>query len=254
MLAYVKLFIIPHEVLIKSDSFWATQVTNSKKITHWQIWQAFIQESVQKVADASGHILELPDGLKITEVTKQAFAILGDEGIIKCADGHSCAGCTQPFKKIADRITEEDPAALLGVDEAGPVPALTGEDADLAVRDAAQARFNANNAMNVDDDDNEMKARVMVVLDGTVMGPPHCAYADCTAELANSRQGVFCIEHELMHAGLCHMQDCQNPKVDHSQACMQHQGRWRGYLVWYGRQSMLGIHRIIKRTEEERLP
>ena len=130
-----------------SDSSWATQDTSSKKVTHQQ---ALIQKSVQKVADSSDHILELPDGLKIAEVTKQAFAILGDEGIIKCADGHSCSGCTQSFKKIVDRITEEDPAALLGVDKSGVVPALTGEDADLAVQDAAQARFNANNAMGCD--------------------------------------------------------------------------------------------------------
>jgi hypothetical protein len=237
-----------------SDSFWATQATSSKKITRRQIWQAFIQESVRKIADSSGHNLELPDGLNITQVTKQAFAILGDEGVIGSANGHSCSGCTQPFKKVADKITEEDPAALLGVDENSVVPPLIGEDADLAVRDAALARFNANNAMDVDED-NVMKApRTMIVMDGIVVGPPHCAYAECTAELANSRQGVFCIQHELMRGALCRMRDCQNPKADDSHVCMEHQGRWRGFLLRYGRQSMLGIRRIIRRTEEEKLP
>ena len=238
-----------------SDSFWATQVTSSKKVTRRQIWQALIQESIRKIADSSGHTLELPDGLNITQVTKQAFAILGGDGIIGSANGHSCSGCTQPFKKVADKITDEDPAALLGVDENNVVPPLTGEDADLAVRDAALARFNANNAMNVDEEEETLKApRTMVVMDGIVVGPPHCAYADCTAELANSRQGVFCIEHELMHGGLCRMRDCQNPKADDSHVCIQHQGRWCGFLLRYGRQSMLGIRRIIRRTEEEKLP
>ena len=50
------------------------------------------------------------------------------------------------------------------------------------------------------------------------------------------------------------MRDCQNPKEDQSQACMQHQGCWCRYLVRYSHQSMLGIHQIIRRTEEERLP
>jgi len=239
-----------------NDTFWATQETNSRKVTRRQIWQAFNQESVRIVAEASDCRLELPDGLRITEVTKQAFSILGEQGIIRSADGHSCSGCSQPFKKTADRITEEDPAALLGVDESGVVPALIGEDADLAVQDAALARFNANNAMDVDNDDNdEQKAeRTMIVLDGMVVGPKHCAYDGCSGELANARQGVFCIEHELIRGSLCRMRDCQNPKADQSHACTQHQNRWRTYATRYGRQTMLGIRRIIRRTEEERLP
>ena len=160
-----------------------------------------------KVAESSDQLLELPDGLKITEVTKQAFAILGEEGIIRSANGHSCSGCSQPFKKTADRITDEDPAALLGVDDNQDVPALTGEDADLAVQDAAQARFNADNTMNVDDNDDndESNEQTMIVLDGMVVGVKYCAYENCSEELANAQKGVFCIEHELMHGDFCHM-------------------------------------------------
>jgi len=127
---------------------------------------------------------------KSQNLTKQAFAILGQEGIIGSALGHSCLGCSQPFKKTADKITEDDPAGLLKVDENHEIPALIGEDADLAIQDAAQARFNANNAMDVDDNDNdddEPKAdRTMVVLDGIVVGVKHCAYDGCSGELANA--------------------------------------------------------------------
>jgi len=205
-----------------NNTFWATQETDSRKVTHQQIWQAFNQESVQIVAEASDCRLEFSDGLRIIEVTKQGFSILGEQGIIQSADEHSCSGCSQPFKKTADRITEEDPAALLGVDESGVVPALIGEDADLAVQDAALARFNANNAMDVDNDDNdEQKAeRTMIVLDGIVVGPKYYAYDGCSEELTNAQQDVFCIEHELMHGSLCHMRDCQNSKADQSHACI----------------------------------
>ena len=53
------------------------------------------------------------------------------------ADGHQCSECTQPYKRVADVITGDDPAALVGVDEQRAVPVLVGDGADLAVQDAA---------------------------------------------------------------------------------------------------------------------
>src|SRR5882724_3164256 len=47
------------------------------------------------------------------------------------------------YKGTADRITGDDPAAVLGVDENHQVPALVGGGAELAIQDAAQARLNA---------------------------------------------------------------------------------------------------------------
>jgi hypothetical protein len=272
-----------------SDSFWATQETGCRKITRRQMWQAFVQESVRRIAASSGHSLELPDGLPIAEVTKQAFAKLGEEGIIRSADQHFCSECTHPFKKTADRITGDDPAALLGVDENHDVPALEGDDADLAIQDAAQARFNAQNAMDVDQEsdgsdgsngsdgsdgsdesdrsdrsdgrdgsdgsDGSDRAPIkLVVMDGQVMGPRHCAYEDCTGDLANARLGVFCVQHEILRAGLCRMRDCQEENVHGSQTCEQHQNRWYSHVMRYGRQTILGISRIIRRTAEEHLP
>jgi hypothetical protein len=38
----------------------------------------------------------------------------------------------------------------------------------------------------------------MVVIDGVVMGPTHCAYDDCTQDLQNACGGVFCGFHEIV--------------------------------------------------------
>ena len=127
--------------------------------------------------------MELADGLPIDDVTRHAFNLLGENGVIRSAENHFCSECTQDYKETADRITGDDPAAVIGVDENHNVPVLTGDDADLAARDMAQARLDAQNAMEVDDNDNDdamsssstEKAPVkMVVLDGLVMGPPVC--------------------------------------------------------------------------------
>jgi len=58
----------------------------------------------------------MENGIPIQEVTKQAFVQLGNNGVIKCAQNHSCSECTHKYKETADRITADDPAAVLGVD------------------------------------------------------------------------------------------------------------------------------------------
>src|ERR1700691_6680733 len=105
---------------------------------------------MRMVAKSSGVTLEMENGIPIQEFTKQAFIQLGENGVIKCAQNHSCSECTHKYKETPDRITADDPAAVLGVDENHQVPVLTGEDAGLAVQDAARARFAAENAMVVD--------------------------------------------------------------------------------------------------------
>ena len=237
-----------------NDSFWASQNTSCRKVSRRQIWHAFVQESIRQVAAFNKYTLEIPEGLTIAQVTKHAFEMLGEEGIIRNADKHSCSECTQPYKSTAARIGNSDPAALLGVDENHIVPALEGEDADLAVQDAAQARLNAHNAMDIDDIDDDKAPVKLVVMDGQVMGPRHCAYDNCTADLSNARLGVFCIEHELLRGHLCRMRNCENPKATGIHTCAQHRNRWNSHVTRYGRQSACGVSRIIRRTEEERLP
>ena len=87
--------------------------------------------------------------------------------------------------QTADINTGDDPATLTGVDENHDVPSLTGEDADLAIQDAAEARLNAETAMDIDRNlspDEEIPLK-FIVLDGVVMGPTHCAYEKCSQDL-----------------------------------------------------------------------
>jgi hypothetical protein len=186
-----------------NDTFWSFQKTQSRKISQRQIWHTFIQESIRTVAKSSGVTLEMPNGISIQEVTKQAFIQLGDNGGIRGAQNHSCSECTHEYKETADRITGDDPAAVLGVDENHQVPALVGQGAELAVQDAARARLNAqlaaqaiDDAMDVDQSSQSLSSTEeaspvkLVVMDGVVMGPTHCAFDDCIEEVQNA-WGVF---------------------------------------------------------------
>ena len=73
---------------------------------------------------------------------------------------------------------DNDPAALVGIDEHRDVPVLHGPDADLAVRDAAAARHCAANRRAAGpQEDVEMPEELpvrMVVVDGIVMGHQVC--------------------------------------------------------------------------------
>ena len=188
-----------------------------------------MQESIRSVAQASKYSLEVKDTLPINDLVKEAYNILGEKGVIRSAENHFCSECTHQFKQTADLITEDDPAAVIGLDENHTVPVLTGEDAELAIQDAAQARDNALHAMNVDSSPSSVEESPvkLVVLDGVVMGPKHCAYDNCTKSLKNARGGVFCEQHERLCGNLCHLRDCNNPKEFPSKTCA------RGHSVQY---------------------
>ena len=253
-----------------NSSFWSSQNTASRKVSRRQIWQAFIQESVRMVSSRAGVNLQLPDKLAIDDVTKQTFNILGEEGIIRSAEGHSCSECTHEYKTKADMLPEaDDPAGVVGVDENHRVPEFTGEREDDDV-DIDGASENENEAMDVDEPQGsqrnttgliqrqsrhqELGFMQMVVLDGIVMGPKHCAIDGCSADLKNYRNGVFCEEHEFIRGHLCHIEGCENLKVSDTRTCYQHSTNWRSHVIRYGRSSLLGVRRILRRSEEERLP
>src|ERR1700733_5689848 len=64
-----------------NNSFWKFDSGNSKKLSWHHIWQAFVQESVCTLASASNINMELQDGLAINDVTRQAFSVLGENGV-----------------------------------------------------------------------------------------------------------------------------------------------------------------------------
>ena len=141
--------------------------TKSTNVSRHQIWQAFVQDSLHTIAGESNINIELNDPLNIKEVTTQAFELLGEQGIIRAADHHSCSECTQPYKKSSDAVLN-DPAAVIGVDENQDVPPLaeTGETMDQPHLASPISVDSSDNAMNVD-----KKNITMIVLDGVVMGP-----------------------------------------------------------------------------------
>jgi len=242
-------------------SFASTQNLHLKKVSRRQVWQAFIQESVRQVAKASGIDLELQDRLPISEVAKQAYGILGENGLIRCADGHACSECTHAYKAKADDIHEtNDPAALVGVDENRVVPALGEEhydESELASSDSQQ--MDVDEPEEMQDEINQHKeiegATVqLAILDGVVMGPKHCKYPDCTADLANYQTGIFCTEHETLYGNCCRAQNCTNLKEPGIQTCAQHRGLWHSHVARFGRSSMLGVQRMLRRSETENLP
>jgi len=73
----------------------------------------------------------------------------------------------------------------------------------------------------------------MVVMDGIVMGPTHCAFGNCTGALAYAHeQGEsFCKVHRTQFQNHCHVCDCTNNRVQGTQACQQHCNEWYKYTV-----------------------
>ena len=90
----------------------------------------------------------------------------------------------------------------------------------------------------------------MVVVDGIVMGPTHCAYSGCTSDLINARGGSFCPFHETQHGAKCRVHDCQAPRINPSQACEQHQPEWRKHIQSHSRENLSGVRRILRRPGE----
>ena len=58
-------------------------------------------------------------------MTIHAYETLGESGIIWSAENHFCSECTHTYKRTADILSGEDPAAVVGVDENCDIPAMT---------------------------------------------------------------------------------------------------------------------------------
>ena len=138
--------------------------TEQLLVTRCHIWQAFVQQSVYTIAEECGFDVELDDSLNIKEVTAQAFLVLGENGIIRVADKHACAECTQEHNQTSN-VVFDNPAAVVDIDATDDdIPAITSTHEEMEV-DLPQ--IISDNEMDVDTIQNIK----MVVLDGVVMGP-----------------------------------------------------------------------------------
>ena len=162
-----------------NNAFWEMLSETGPKLSRHQTWHAYVQESIRTLASASGINLVLKDGLAIDEVTKEAFEILGENGMIQAADQHSCSECTHKYKSTPDIISgNNDPASLVGVDGDTPVPALVG-DGNIPPEDAIleQEQNATSNTQSSQDGDNmniDYAPVKLVVVDGICMGPSVC--------------------------------------------------------------------------------
>ncbi|KAF8232604.1 hypothetical protein L208DRAFT_1271305, partial [Tricholoma matsutake] len=85
------------------------------------MWQAFVQESICTIAASADTELSVWDNLAIGEITKEAFSILGENGVIRAADQHACSECTHDYiATTADTTPTALSAAVVGVDEVEP--------------------------------------------------------------------------------------------------------------------------------------
>src|SRR6267378_5953246 len=123
-----------------NNSFGTTDKENEYQITCRQVWQSFVQESIRSIASSinPNNNLELDANLNINEVTEQAFNLLGQNGHIESATGHTCAECIHKYKHTADVMPQDD----------------------------EPQNTTSSQEMNVD-----FAPVTMVVVDGIVMGP-----------------------------------------------------------------------------------
>ncbi|KAM6489956.1 hypothetical protein JOM56_002878 [Amanita muscaria] len=214
--------------------FWnsAFDTDGKGRMSRRQVWQAFVQESIRLVGSVSDTLLTIRDGLPIDEVTKEAYNVLGENGILRSAHEHECSECTHKYKRNPDVIPDPN----------GNVSDMVG----------MEERVFDIEGLPVDDEHEEGEAAPvkMVVIDGIVIGHTHCAFEGCTSDLANARGGVYCALHELRHGGRCHAASCGNPSVEGTLACEHHQGRWRRHLTTNRQQVLGGFRRALRRPDE----
>jgi len=224
--------------------FWTNSFGKScaVKLPRRHVWQTFIQESIRTVSNVLDITFETNDNLTIAELTHKAYSVLGENGGIRLSNGHACSECTQDYKATANFVPQNnDPAALLGVDENRIVPALANENAEIA--NVPDETMNAIPPIA----DAPVK---MVVMDGVVMGPVHCAANNCTADLLNARGEAFCAAHVTQFGNQCRVVNCTNRKVQGTQACPQHQQDWSRHRQARTRSTLAGVRRMLNHPGE----
>jgi hypothetical protein len=90
----------------------------------------------------------------------------------------------------------------------------------------------------------------MIVIDGIVIGPAHCAADNCTAELLSARKEAFCPTHVTQFGNQCRVVGCRNIKVKGTQACPQHQPEWLRHQQSRTKSTLAGVRRMLNRQHE----
>ena len=68
--------------------------------------------------------------------------------------------------------------------------------------------------------------------------------------MANARGGALCSHHELFFGIQCRVRDCLNPKIEDTEACVNHQALWEKHKQTHSREHLMGVRRILQRPQE----
>src|ERR1700678_4842619 len=116
--------------------------------------------------------------------------------------------------------------------------------------ESSTSNFALGENVQTDVTENESAVVKLVVMDGIVMGPQHCAFGDCTTDLANTQGGVFCSIHEIQYGAKCRVIGCLSSKVNGTQACHQHKAEWSKYEFSHKPAIYSGMKRILRQPGE----
>src|SRR6266704_2316591 len=90
-----------------NNTFGLTATSDQFKIGWKHIWQTFIQESIQVIAQSAGIEFESDLNLPIDDVVGKAFEALGEKGVMLSAHGHVCSDCSKPYKRADGQIVSK---------------------------------------------------------------------------------------------------------------------------------------------------
>ena len=94
-------------------------------LSRCQVWAAFIQESIQQASEISNLDFVTGDVSSIEEVTEEAFAALGNDGLIQPAKGHACAECSQPYRETSDVVLNPNNDSSTAAPDSGQMQNVT---------------------------------------------------------------------------------------------------------------------------------
>ena len=96
-----------------NNTFGSSNPAYKLKLGQKQVWQAFVQESIQTVASSDNADFETLANLSIDDLTEKAFHELGNGGHMKVSNDHSSFECTKPFKEyVTDTTIHSDVASV----------------------------------------------------------------------------------------------------------------------------------------------
>ncbi|KAF9030923.1 hypothetical protein BJ165DRAFT_1310024, partial [Panaeolus papilionaceus] len=86
----------------------------------------------------------------------------------------------------------------------------------------------------------------MVVVDGIVTGPTHCAIPGCTSPLANHHGESFCTTHCDEWGNKCCVINCEYNVVPKTCACAEHQSLWKKHQFQHSKTYLSGLCRALQ--------